>query len=635
MTSPGQSSAKPSKDAATKLAVIQAKIGTNSGPDTVKILLGELQNALQEVDEKQKLETTLTEQVQVLAGKPVPLVITHEINSSDHNARTNRVESIAQLKTLYNNFNLALYTIRKTHPGINILTLVRATEKLHHLTQRIDTSQKYLDNHAEAQINHQKKLAAAANIKAALSATEAALCNKSLSELVELSKQVFQSGSNGPSFDEKMLSKYLQIASDNITNGQALIDRIKCLESCNRSNKASKKRKLCDGSHVLSPELIQDLIKRVADEMRPQNELFTKIIEMLSAVRAAVQARSPGGSPTTPISPTSLPSTTSQGTQTLPSAQQSSSGPQPDVVMGNTGPLEAILKIDNAILENGPVLLSRIACLESQLHALKNHPPGSPSGSVQDCSKELEKMRKQLRDENIDLKRRLENCLQFKTKVLSAGGEEVETEDDLKGLDTKTLIDLVLLFQGKVKDLAISLAESEEARKGDAEYDPSDQALDESQINIDCHQKVKDLEAEVARLKHEIANLEVGKTHLRKQLEAQEYLNAQGGDDEDNDDHADRTEARYPLGSNDFCPNDVCNDEIEALNNQATTQKQVIGAMEQQAALDKLEIVALKDTNTDKSLAYRKFVALIEKLRGELADLHAKLAECRFPVSLF
>lgn len=155
---------------------------------------------------------------------------------------------------------------------------------------------------------------------------------------------------------------------------------------------------------------------------------------------------------------------------------------------------------------------------------------------------------------------------------------------------------------------------------------------DDEEEHVDCLK----CWAEVARLKHEIANLEVERTRLRKQLEVQEYLNAQGGDDDDNDDDAKRTEASYPLGFNDFYPhNGACNDEIEALNNQITTQKQVIGAMEQQAALDKLEIDALKDTNTDKSLAYQKFVALIEKLRGELEDLHAKLAECRFPVSPF
>jgi chromosome segregation ATPase len=148
--------------------------------------------------------------------------------------------------------------------------------------------------------------------------------------------------------------------------------------------------------------------------------------------------------------------------------------------------------------------------------------------------------------------------------------------------------------------------------------------------------------AEVARLKNLINNLEDEKAKLTKQLQEHEQVNAeltshfmQSSDGNSNDDDRgdkDRNTAERPLpiGFNDFYPDNVAyDDEIEALNNQITSLKQEIAALEQQAALDKLEIDALKENNTNKSEAYKKFVALVEKLRAELEGLHAKLAECK------
>jgi hypothetical protein len=58
MSVPGHVSAQPSKDVPNKLALIKAKV-TDDGPDSVQVLLGELQNALQEIEERKKIEITL------------------------------------------------------------------------------------------------------------------------------------------------------------------------------------------------------------------------------------------------------------------------------------------------------------------------------------------------------------------------------------------------------------------------------------------------------------------------------------------------------------------------------------------------------------------------------------------------
>ncbi|KAH8784309.1 hypothetical protein BGZ57DRAFT_883421 [Hyaloscypha finlandica] len=84
------------------------------------------------------------------------------------------------------------------------------------------------------------------------------------------------------------------------------------------------------------------------------------------------------------------------------------------------------------------------------------------------------------------------------------------------------------------------------------------------------------------------------------------------------------------MDNNNFDPHRACNEEIEALNNQITTQKEKIAALEQQAANHKLQIDALNHSNTDKSPKYQKFSALIDKLKTELEDLQTRLFECAF-----
>jgi chromosome segregation ATPase len=157
---------------------------------------------------------------------------------------------------------------------------------------------------------------------------------------------------------------------------------------------------------------------------------------------------------------------------------------------------------------------------------------------------------------------------------------------------------------------------------------------------------LEDCVAELAKLKHEIAGFKVERARLKAQLREQ-------GDETDNyeegarwskrhkqqlseewvngeDDEGEEQDDLQPLEDNNFDPhNGTCNDEIEALNNQITAQKQELAALEQQAELDKLQIDALKHGNTDKSKAHQKFAALIEKLRTELEALQARLAECK------
>jgi chromosome segregation ATPase len=150
--------------------------------------------------------------------------------------------------------------------------------------------------------------------------------------------------------------------------------------------------------------------------------------------------------------------------------------------------------------------------------------------------------------------------------------------------------------------------------------------------------------AELAKLKREITTLKVERARLMNQLQEQDE------EDDSYQESARRSTRNRPKRTQDEInqyfetePNDfsieennfdghngACNDEIEALNNQITELKEKIEALKQQATLDKLEIDALKHGNTDKSKAHQKYAALIEKLRTELADLQARLTDCKF-----
>jgi hypothetical protein len=234
-----------------------------------------------------------------------------------------------------------------------------------------------------------------------------------------------------------------------------------------------------------------------------------------------------------------------------------------------------------------------------------NQPSAATNAKTKKLEAEIKKLKDRLRKIEADLKEEAGRAKYFKVAM-----DEHYASLEKQRLATEKCNEKLAAFRAQYAGSSLGL--------GAEPAGPDDEAEP-----IDCLK----CWAEVAKLKFEIAKLEVERTPLRKQLEVQEQINAEGADDGDDK----GTEAHYPLGFNDFYPhNGACNDEIEALNNQITSQKQVIGAMEQQAALDKLEIDALKGSNTDKSKAYQKFVALIEKLRGELEDLHAKLAECKF-----
>jgi chromosome segregation ATPase len=153
-------------------------------------------------------------------------------------------------------------------------------------------------------------------------------------------------------------------------------------------------------------------------------------------------------------------------------------------------------------------------------------------------------------------------------------------------------------------------------------------------------ENLEDCVAEVARLRHKVAGLEVEITRLTKQVKAYEEED-DGSDDDDDEDVKKYTQQQgnasdgagedspLPMDDNDLDPHRAYNEEIEALNNQIITQKERITALEQQAANDTLQIDALNHSNTDKSQKYQKFSALIDKLKAELEDLQTRLFECK------
>lgn len=147
-------------------------------------------------------------------------------------------------------------------------------------------------------------------------------------------------------------------------------------------------------------------------------------------------------------------------------------------------------------------------------------------------------------------------------------------------------------------------------------------------------ENLDDCVAEVMKLRHRIAGLEVDNTRLRHQLNVDELYDAQEGHQQQGSGDNANVEQSAPPNNmaegDDFdLQNSVLADEIETLNNQITAQKEKITALEQQIALDKQEIAALKHSNTDKSKAYQEFQELIEQLRAELGDLQKRLTECK------
>lgn len=250
-----------------------------------------------------------------------------------------------------------------------------------------------------------------------------------------------------------------------------------------------------------------------------------------------------------------------------------------------------------------------------------------------------------------NLEEQLEQAQQDSSTAASHNGSDVRVEiDKLEKLAKQERLceaEKAALCQ-KIKELEEKLADFEATSKitgiappprkrrattADSDEDQDPDALD------DCV-------AAVAKLTHKIAALDVERTSLWKQLQdLEDIYNVSGNDhssrnkrqrkpksqqQRDGGEYGGEGRSLQPMDDKDFAPRLECNEEIEALTNQITAQKEKIVALEQQAALDAQQIDALSHSNTDKSQKYQKLTALINNLRAELEHLQTRLLECRF-----
>jgi hypothetical protein len=156
MSVPGHVSAQQSKDVANKLALIKAKV-TDDGPDSVQVLLGELQNALQEIEERKRIEITLKQQVKVHEMASFSLGGAMELQNNNVEARKIRSDNCLALEALHEEFSRALDEIENDNPGLDTSRLASVALELGVLKKKVVRFEFYIDTDAETQLNHQKK----------------------------------------------------------------------------------------------------------------------------------------------------------------------------------------------------------------------------------------------------------------------------------------------------------------------------------------------------------------------------------------------------------------------------------------------------------------------------------------------
>lgn len=233
-------------------------------------------------------------------------------------------------------------------------------------------------------------------------------------------------GTCSPGSTENILKAYLGITESNLANGRILIDRIASLEKCLGCNEAKGRNpnQGCDGYYAgVSPDDLQTLIQRLTDEIPPQAELVSKIVDLLSVLRARLGQRA----------------------QDALSRNEMSSGLE-DIGMNDTGEfdLSALLQLNFANIDSGEVLINRIAELESEIHSLKAHSSEALS-SEEDCPRKLEEAQKQIQDltaQVIDLNSELQA---LKDQLVDAENDDSGCPESLRraGSENRTLLERI------------------------------------------------------------------------------------------------------------------------------------------------------------------------------------------------
>jgi archaellum component FlaC len=149
-------SMKMSKAVADKLTIVNAQIA-HQNPDAVQIMYGELQSALQEVEERKKIEETLKQQVKVLEPQSFSLGAAMDLQNNDLEPRNGRRANMWVLKNLHGEFSEALEDLEIANPGVDTSKLAELALKLGGLAQKIERHDEYSVTNARTQLNRQKQ----------------------------------------------------------------------------------------------------------------------------------------------------------------------------------------------------------------------------------------------------------------------------------------------------------------------------------------------------------------------------------------------------------------------------------------------------------------------------------------------
>jgi chromosome segregation ATPase len=241
-------------------------------------------------------------------------------------------------------------------------------------------------------------------------------------------------GTCSPGSTENILKAYLEMAESNLANGRILIDRIASLEKCIGCNEARKCKLGCDSCHAgVSPDVLQILIQRLTDEIPPQAELVSRIVDLLHVLRSGLEQQSRDISPQTGM-PSNL----------------------EEIGLNDTGELDpsALLQLNFANIDSGEVLINRIAELESELHNLKAHSSGAPSGEG-DCPRKLEEAQKQIQDltfQIVDLNSELHA---LKEHPAEARNNDADCPERLRraGSEIRTLLERIGTLESELHTL--------------------------------------------------------------------------------------------------------------------------------------------------------------------------------------
>jgi hypothetical protein len=196
MSGRGQGRAKVPKAVADQMAIVNAQIA-HSNPDAVQIMYGELQSALQEIEERKKIEETFKQQVKVLEPQSFSLGAAMELQNNDLEARNSRRANMWALKNLHSEFSEALEDLETANPGVDTSKLAELALKLGCIAQKIERYDEYSVTNTQTQLNNQKKRTAFHRNRASALRAERNIAQTTLAMIQQIGLRTLN-GAKGP-----------------------------------------------------------------------------------------------------------------------------------------------------------------------------------------------------------------------------------------------------------------------------------------------------------------------------------------------------------------------------------------------------------------------------------------------------